>query len=157
MTEFDFSSFESLLNKDAINDITAAETSGNFDPLPDNEYHVRFDKLELAQSKNGNPMVNATMTITEGKYKNRKIFEHFVLTNKEGKLNGFKVHNCCTFLNGLSNDIKCDLKLGFKQFNEDIQKVFEFTQCGVYIIKLTTTIGKNGGKFSNYEVVELIC
>lgn len=157
MTDFDFSDFDSLLNKDAINDIEKASKGGNFDPLPENEYHVRFDKLELTTSKKGSPMVDATMSITEGNFKNRKIFEHFVLTNSEGKLNGYSVFKCTSFLNSLSNTVECDLKEGFKKFNEDIQKIFEFTQTGVYRIKLTYNIGKNGGKFSNYEVLELIC
>lgn len=157
MTDFDFSSFESLLNEEAINDIESAKTNGTFEPLPDNEYHVRFDKLELTQSKKGNPMVDATMTITEGKYKNRKIFEHFVLVGSEGKLKGFLVNKCTSFLNSLTNDVKCDLRDGFKKYDENIKKIFEFTQNGVYIVKITTTIGNKGGKFTNYEVLEFIC
>lgn len=62
-----------------FNDVPDTE---DFSPLPDGDYRCRCDEIKEEVSKNGNDMWNMTFIVTGGEYKNRKIFDNMVFTEK---------------------------------------------------------------------------
>lgn len=58
-------------------------TGGDFEPIPAGDYTLEIEEVKEQVSKAGNQMLNITFSvIDEGEYKGRKIFEHYVLTEK---------------------------------------------------------------------------
>lgn len=157
MTDFDFSDFDALLNKDALAEIDEATQKQTFDnnPLPENNYMMTVEKLELTVTKKGMPAVFCDLKVKDGEYKGRHQFYWLNLTKADGSLHGFKVHITHTFLNSLTGDqIKCSIKDGFETFGKEISQVFEFAKNGYYEMKLTYNTPKNSTlKFVSIEPV----
>lgn len=52
-----------------------------FEPIPEGLYNVVIDKVELTTTKEaGNPMIKATLKVQDAPYKNRLVWDNFVLT-----------------------------------------------------------------------------
>jgi len=64
---------------------TEGISEGGFEPLPEGRYRLRIIKTEEKESKNGDPLVNVTLEVTEGKYENRKLFHNVTFMSKEKK------------------------------------------------------------------------
>ena len=66
----------------------AAENGGQatFKEVPEGEYEVEVNQMELKSSKNGDPMVSIWFKITNGEYKNSILFMNQVVTQ------GFQIH-----------------------------------------------------------------
>lgn len=62
-----------------------------FDPIPEGLYNVIVDKAELTTTKDsGNPMIKATLKVQDAPFKNRLVWDNFVLTpNALWKLKSF--------------------------------------------------------------------
>lgn len=157
--EFDFSEFDSMLNKDALKEIeeVSKKQSFNNDPLPANTYSMTVEKLELTVTKKGMPAVFCDLKVKEGDFKGRHMFYWMNITTADGKLHPFKVHLTHVFLNSLTGEqIKCSIQDGFETFKKEIQQVFEFARNGYYNMKLTYSTPKNGGggSFPNLEPID---
>lgn len=64
----------------------AAENGANFREVPHGEYEVKIEKLELVESKAGDPMVTVWFKVLAGDYKGSMIFMNQVITK------GFQIH-----------------------------------------------------------------
>lgn len=64
-----------------LNDV---EENKGFELLPKGTYSAIVDELEFTESKNGNPMIATTYSITDPEYENRKLFDYWVLAG-DGK------------------------------------------------------------------------
>lgn len=60
------------------------ESKKEFKEIPDGNYFVDVERLELRESKNGNPMVSAMFRIKEGEFANQCMFMNQVVTNPVG-------------------------------------------------------------------------
>ena len=97
----------------------AAQNTG-FQNLPEGKYIVKCDKIEAKVNKKGNPMATFTFTVTEGKYKKRKIFANFVLNT------GFGRYKCNEFLRSM--DLDCVIGQGdmiFRNFSQYSQLLLD--------------------------------
>lgn len=54
----------------------------DFSPVPPGRYECRISDVEEATSKNGNLMWNLTLTIEDGEYYGRRIFDRLVFAEK---------------------------------------------------------------------------
>ena len=97
----------------------AAERSGDYREVPHGTYEVKIDKLELVQSKKGDPMLTVWFTILEGEYKNSKIFMNQVCTQ------AFQIHLVHEFLRSLESGIEIPEFNGYSNLNETILDVHE--------------------------------
>lgn len=150
MSDFDFSEFDGLLTEEVFDEI---KNGGTFEKLPANKYRMKFDALELTLTKTNYPTVKATLSVTEGKYKNRKTFVYFNFTDKNGNIKGFAIKRALDFLNELTGKDKrynCGVEKGFEKLASQIQKVFEFTQSATYDMELTYN-----GDFPTVTPIEL--
>ena len=54
----------------------------DFDPLPEGEYPVEIENVELKRSRNNNKMWNITFNIMGGDYQDRKLWDNLAKTDK---------------------------------------------------------------------------
>lgn len=56
--------------------------SASFEALPTGDYNVEVADATATRSSNGKPMIKAQMTVLDGPYANRRVFNNFVLSTE---------------------------------------------------------------------------
>ena len=143
----DFSKFNKAFDVNALkNDVKeAAENSGNYREVPHGDYEVKIDKLELTESKKGDPMVSVWFTIVSGEYEKSKIFMNQVITQ------GFQIHIMNTFLRSLDSGLEI-LFDDFEQYAQLLMDVHEAIDSQG--LEFALKYGENKG-FSTFEITEV--
>lgn len=143
----DFSKFNKAFDINALkNDVKeAAENSGNYKEVPHGRYEVKIDKLELTESKKGDPMVSVWFTILSGEYEKSKIFMNQVITQ------GFQIHIMNTFLRSLDSEIEIQFD-DFEQYAQLLMDVHEAIDSQG--LEYGLEYGESKG-FSTFEITEV--
>ncbi len=105
-------------------DVEEAAQNGGRREVPHDTYEVAITKLELIQSKKGDPMLTCWMKIVEGEYKGSLIFMNQVVAQ------GFQIHIANEFLRALIAEVaegeKPDVIFKtYAQYNDMILSVHE--------------------------------
>jgi hypothetical protein len=126
----------------------AAENGGN--KLPDGEYTVKLDKMELGESSKGALMIKAQFRITEGDHKKQCIFKNQVLTGT--KNDGFMMVKAKEFLESLDSGEEVVFE-DWEQFNDLILDIAEAVQEDDlhYLVVLDTD-----EKYQNMEISDVL-
>lgn len=144
----DFSKFDKKVDLEGLkNDIADAEENGggNFKEVPLGTYEVAITKLELGESKKGDPMVKVWFKIvSEGEFKNSLIFMNQVITQ------GFQIHIVDEFLRSLETDVDITFE-SYSQYADMLMDVFEEIE-GNYEYGLK--YGENKG-FNTFEITDI--
>lgn len=126
----------------------SAKASGTrkteFEEVPFGSYEVRITKLELRESKKGDPMAAVWFKILTGDYAGQMIFMYQTLTT------GFGVRRFCDFLSALTDDVEVEFK-DFVQFAETMQLVYDDI-TGKYEYELDYEQNDRG--FKTFEIVQ---
>lgn len=97
----DASKFDKMYDLEGLKeDVEEAEKNGNngeYPEIPDGDYEVSVDELELTESKKGLPMIKIWYTIVEGKYENQKLFQYQLVDT------GKKLNIAMNFLKGFKS------------------------------------------------------
>lgn len=147
----DFSKFNQQFPADQMKkQIKEAKENGGGSDLPDGEYTVKLDKMELGQSSKGALMIKAQFRITKGDHKKQCIFVNRVLTGT--KNDGFMMLKANEFLDSLDSGIDVVFE-DWEQYNDLILDIAEAIQDDglQYVVSLT----KNG-QYQDFEVVDII-
>lgn len=144
----DFSKFDKKVDLEGLkNDIADAEENGggNFKEVPLGTYEVAITKLELGESKKGDPIVKVWFKIvSEGEFKNSLIFMNQVITR------GFQIHIVDEFLRSLETDVDITFE-SYSQYADMLMDVFEEIE-GNYEYGLK--YGENNG-FNTFEITDI--
>lgn len=98
----------------------AAENGGGeYKEVPTGDYEVRIDKMELKESKKGNPMFSCWFKILNGEYENSLIFMNQVITQ------GFQIHQVNEFLRSLESGVEIKFDGNYEHYNNMILDVAE--------------------------------
>jgi hypothetical protein len=155
--KFDWEKFDKQVDLEALEaDVKEVEEKGglgDYEPVPDGEYEVEVEKMELTQSKKGDPMLTIWFKILEGDYEGQRIFYNKVMQPQNDRAFGFQVHQNNEMLRALWDCEKDDVKFtSFKAYadlvldiHEDIDGRFE------YLLKKDTN--KDG--FDTFEILEV--
>ncbi len=123
----------------------AAENGANFREVPHDEYEVKIEKLELVESKAGDPMVTVWFKVLAGDYKGSMIFMNQVITK------GFQIHIMNEFLRSLDSGYDVEFR-SYSQYGQLLMDIHEAIDGELeYLLKYSE--GKKG--FSNYEIVDV--
>lgn len=97
----DFSKFDKIVNLDGLkNDIkTVEEHQGEYDEVPVGTYEVKIEKMELTESKKGDPMFSCWFKIVSEYQNGRLIFMNQLITQ------GFQIHIVNEFLRSLDTGL----------------------------------------------------
>ena len=138
--------FDKQVDLDGLKEDVKNSTSGDYKEVPQGQYEVAIDKLELTESKKGDPMVSVWFKIvSENEYKNSRIFMNQVITK------GFQIHIVNEFLRSLECGLDIDFD-SYKQYNELLLDVFEAVNGNFeYGLKY----GKTEKGFNTFEITEV--
>ncbi|MBU5214997.1 DUF669 domain-containing protein [Heyndrickxia oleronia] len=154
---FDWSKFDKQVDLESLQaDVKEVEENGgngDFEPLPDGKYEVAVEKLELTESKKGDPMLTIWFKVVAGEFENQRIFYNKVMQPQNDKAFGLQVHQNNEMLRALWDCEKDDVEFkSFKQYadlildiHEEIDGQFE------YLLEK----GTNKGGFDTFEIVEV--
>lgn len=134
------------LKKD-IAEAQANGGNGEYEKVPHGEYEVKIDKMELRESKKGDPMVTIWFTILSGKYKNSKLFLNQVITR------GFQIH----IVNELLKSLKTDKNIKFANYQQYADLLLDVAEdCDKFGLEFALKYEDNKGydKFTITEVFE---
>lgn len=93
-------------------DVAEVAENGGRREVPHDTYEVAINKLELIESKKGDPMVTCWMKIVEGEYKGSLIFMNQVVTQ------GFQIHIANEFLHALVAEMDEPIDIQFKTYSQ---------------------------------------
>lgn len=144
----DFSKFDKKVDLEGLkNDILDAEenNSGDFKEVPEGKYEVAITKLELGESKKGDPMVKVWFKIISGEFKNSLIFMNQVVTQ------GFQIHIVDEFLKSLETDIEVVFE-SYSQYGELLMDIFEAVEGN---FEYALDYGTNDKGFNTYKIEEV--
>lgn len=145
MTEFNYDQWDSQFDSEALkNDVKSVEANskGEYKEVPEGDYEVKITKLELTQSKAGNPMVSCWFKVLTNEYKGSTIFMNQVLTN------AFGIHKANEFLRSLTDtDVSFE---SFKQYSILLADIFEAID-GSFEYQLE--YGKDAKGYNTYNIV----
>lgn len=149
----DFKKFNQQFPADKMKeDIKEAKENGG-SQLPDGDYTVKLDKMELGESKNGAAMIKAQFRITKGDHKKQCIFKNCVLTGT--KNDGFMMVKANEFLESLDSGEDVTFE-DWEQYNDLILDIAEEVQEDnlQYVVSLTTN--ENNPKYQDFEIIDII-
>lgn len=111
---------EQFGGKEAVDALNAAKEN-EYTDVPEGSYVCALEKLELGESKKGQPMVKAQFRIKEGKFKKQCIFYNQVFTR------GFPQHKALEFLRSLNvfDETEIDFDGDFRDFADLLLDIAE--------------------------------
>ena len=142
----DFSKFDKQVDLEGLkNDILdAEENGGDFKEVPKGKYEVVITKLELVESKNGNPMMSVWFKITAGDFKNSLVFMNQVVTQ------GFQIHIADEFLRSLETEAEVKFE-SYSQYSELLADIFEEIEDKVGFV---LDYGENKKGYNTFKIEE---
>ncbi len=125
----------------------AAANNSDFKEVPHGEYEVEVNKLELRESKKGDPMLSIWFKMLTGEYKGSLIFYNQVLSS------GFGLHKANEMLRSLDSGVEVEFE-SFSQYNNLLMDIAEVID-GKLEYQLSYTANKKNNKFSEYEIKDI--
>lgn len=150
----DFKKFNQQFPADKVKkDMQEAAENGGFDKLPDGEYTVKLDKMELGESSNHALMIKAQFRITEGDHKKQCIFKNQVLTGT--KNDGFMMVKAKEFLESLDSGIDVVFE-DWEQFNDLILDIAEAVQEDNLRYVVSLSENEKNPKYQDFEIIDIL-
>lgn len=145
----DWSKFDKKVDTKALQEEIkeAAESGGGQrGEVPAGTYEVKIEKMELAESKAGNPMVVVWFRILEGNYKNSIIFMNQVVTK------GFQFHIVNEFLKSIFGS-DADIEFaGYEQYDRLLMNSMEQIDGKMEFV---LEYGENNKGFKTFKITEV--
>lgn len=117
-----FDKWDNNIDTDGLQkDIAEAEKSGgsgNYEEVPTGTYEVKIEKMEIKESKKGDPMFFCQFRILQGNFKNSCMFMNQVITQ------GFQIRQVNKFLRALDAVDEVEFK-SYGQYNDLILDIME--------------------------------
>lgn len=140
----DFSKFDQKVDLEGLKKDIEDSANNDFKEVPHGNYEVAVTKLELSESKKGDPMVKVWFKIVSGEYKNSLIFLNQVITQ------GFQIHIVDELLRSFETDIDVHFD-SYSQYAELLADVYEAIDGNLeYGLKYSENKG-----FNTFEITEV--
>lgn len=142
----DFSKFDKQVDLEGLKKDIEDSSNNDFKEVPHGTYEVAITKLELDESKKGDPMVKVWFKIvSEGEYKGSLIFMNQVITQ------GFQIHIMDEFLRSLETDVDVHFE-SYSQYAQLLMDIYEAIEGNFeYGLKYSET---NKG-FNTFEITDV--
>lgn len=118
---------------------------GDFPEVEAGEYVVKVEKMELRESKKGDPMLSIMFRIIDGEHKKACIFYNQVVFQP------FQIHLANEFLNSMETDIDVAFHGDYKEYNDIILDLAEACDKLEFLLDY----GKNSKGFNTYKIKEV--
>lgn len=152
---FDSKKFNAAFPADKMKKaIEEAKKNENNSKLPDGQYTVQLERLELGESRTGAAMIKSMFRIIKGDHKNQCIFVNKVLTGT--KNDGFMMHKANEFLESLDSGIDEITFENWEQYDEMIKDVFDYVrEDGIKYLVCLSANEKNP-QYQDFEIIDII-
>lgn len=140
----DFSKFDKMVDLEGLKKDVEDSANNDFKEVPHGTYEVAITKLELAESKKGDPIVKIWFKILEGEYKNSLIFMNQVI------IKGFQIHIVDELLKSLDTDVDIHFE-SYSQYADMLLDVFEAVDEK---LEFALKYGENKG-FNTFEITDV--
>lgn len=141
----DFSEFDKKINLDELREgLKEASENDEYKEVPHGEYEVSIEKLELTQSKKGDPMISAWFKILEGEYKNSRLFMNQVITQP------FQIKIVNKFLESLESGVEID----FETYSQYGQMIMDVAEAIDKKLEYSIEYGEKKG-FNTFKITEV--
>lgn len=144
----DFSKFDKAIDVEGLKkDIGEAAQNGGGGQrreVPHGKYEVKIEKLELTESKKGDPMVTCWMRILKGEYEKSLIFMNQVVTQ------GFQIHIVNEFLRSMD----CGVEITFESYSQYSQLLMDVHEAIDGQLEFALEYGENKG-FNTFKITEV--
>lgn len=143
----DFSKFDKKFDLDGLKEDIRGAGTNEFEKTPHGVYEVSLIKMELGESKKGDPMAIIWYKIVDGEHKNKKIFQYQLVTG------GFQIK--------LLLDVLKDMKVlppedvdfySFSQLNDLLLDIFEKVQQENLTLQLNYQPNKKNPNFDTFTI-----
>lgn len=124
-----------------------------FTELPDGNYICKLEKLELAESQTGKPMIKGQFRVTEGAHKKQCIFYNQVFCrNANG--NAFSIKKGLDFLRSLKifDKAEVDFSGDYEEFNDLLLDMAEEAENNFMTFNLKKS---KDGEYTRIECTEV--
>lgn len=140
----DFSKFDQKVDLEGLKKDIEDSANSDYKEVPHGTYEVAITKLELGESKKGDPMVKIWFKIVSGEFKGSLIFMNQVITQ------GFQIHIVDELLRSFETDIDIHFE-SYSQYADLLADVYEAVDGNFeYGLKYGE---KNG--FNTFEITEV--
>ena len=144
----DFSKFDNSVDMEGLKkDVAEAATNGrngDFEEVPFGNYEVSVDRMELTESKKGDPMVSIWFKILEGEFKNSRLFFNQVIVK------GFQIHIVNELLRAMDTGLVIDFE-SYSQYGQLLMDAHEKIDGNLeYAIKYEDNKG-----FAKYTITDV--
>lgn len=140
----DFSKFDKKVDLEGLKKDIEDSANNDYKEVPHGNYEVAITKLELKESKKGDPMVAVWFKILDGEYKGSLIFMNQVITQ------GFQIHIVDDFLRSLETDVDIVFE-SYQQYADMLADVFEAVEGN---LEFALKYGEKKG-FNTFEITEV--
>lgn len=142
----DFSKFDKAMDLEGLKqDVEEAkENGGDFKEVPHGRYEVSVNKLELTESKKGDPMVSIWFKILTGDYKGSLIFYNQVITQ------GFQIH----LNNELLRSMDSGIDIEFESYSKYAQLLMDIHEAIDGNLEYALEYGERKG-FNTFKITEV--
>lgn len=155
--KFNWSKFDKKVDLEALAaDVQEVEENGgggDFEKVPDGQYEVAVEKMELTESKKGDPMLMIWFNIVDGEFEGQKIFYYKVMQPQNDKAWGYQVHQNNEMLRKLWDCKEEDVK--FTSFGEYADLILDIHEDidGKFEYLLEKETDKKG--YDQFKIVEV--
>lgn len=140
----DFSKFDKKVDLEGLKKDIEDSANNDYKEVPHGNYEVAITKLELKESKKGDPMVAVWFKILDGEYKGSLIFMNQVITQ------GFQIHIVDDFLRSLETNVDIVFE-SYQQYADMLADVFEAVEGN---LEFALKYGEKKG-FNTFEITEV--
>lgn len=143
-----FDKWNKNVNKDFMEDLDAQERGegGNFKEVPFGTYEVKISKMEVKESKNGDPMLQVLFKILAGSEKGNTILMNQII------LQPFQIHLANDFLRSLDTDVEVKFK-DYSQYNDMVLDVAEAVESQK--LEYALEYGQNDKGYNTFKIIEV--
>jgi hypothetical protein len=145
----DYSKFDKAVDieglKHDVEDAANNGSTGNYKEVPHGTYEVSVTKMELTESKKGDPMVAIWFKIISGEYKNSLIFFNQVITQ------GFQIH----IVNELLRSMDTDYDIEFDSYTQYAQLLLDVHEAIDNTLEFVLIYGETKKGFPTFQIEEV--
>lgn len=145
-----FDKFNKNVNKEEIRKQVseAAQNQGEYKDVPVGTYVGEIEKLELAATKDGRPMLKVQFRIKEGEYKKHCLFMNRVVAGTKNDM--AMIASVEGWINKLEPEKPLEFDGNYSNFAEDIMDIAEEI-CGQVMLQ----VEYDPDSFNNISIVEV--
>ena len=144
----DFNKFDKEVDLEGLKKdmIEVEENGGDFKDVPHGKYEVSVNKMELGESKKGDPMVTIWFKILSGEFKGSLIFYNQVITQ------AFQIHIVNGLLRSMTDGGDA---VKFESYSQYAQMLMDIHETIYGNLEFAMEYGETNKGFPTFKIVEV--